>query len=325
MEEKLNNQLPDLAIVIVSWNTKDLLRKCLKSVYDETKKYTFEIWVVDNDSPDNSAGMVAEEFPEVKLIANKTNNGFAPANNQALRVADAKNYLLLNPDTVVLNGAIDKMLDYMYEHKPGTVTCKLLNDDMTLQKSVNNFFSLWRSFFENRFFAEIFQNFSLSGSMFMSYWDHNELREIDWAYGAVILFSREVYDKVGILDDRYYIYAEEMDFFMRVQKAGYKSVFLPDVHIIHYGKSSSRQRRAEMFIMNYKSFYMFLRKNYPPHVYPIYRARTVFYLYLWLLKFNTDVFIAKLKGKKNEEALTQIDVYTRTLQWHKSPESEIPR
>ena len=324
MEQETNIQIPDVAIVIVSWNTKGLLRKCLESVYAETKKYTFEIWVVDNDSPDNSAGMVAEEFPGVKLIPNKTNNGFAPANNQALRVANAKNYLLLNPDTVVLDGAIDKMLDYIYEHKPGAVTCKLLNDDMTLQKSVNNFFSLWRSFFENRFLAEVLQSFSHSGSLFMSYWDHNELREIDWAYGAVILFSREIYDKVGILDDRYYIYAEEMDFFYRIKKAGYKSVFLPDVHIIHFGKSSSRQRRAEMFIMNYKSFYMFLRKNYPSHVYPLYRARTVFYLYLWLIKFNIDLLKAKLKKAENEEARIQLDVYSKTLQWHKSSESVIP-
>lgn len=322
-ESNDNLQRPDVAIVIVSWNTKDLLRKCLHSVYAETKKYSFEIWVVDNDSPDKSAEMVAAEFPEVKLIANTTNNGFAPANNQALRLAKAKNYLLLNPDTVVLSGAIDKMLDYMYEHKPGAVTCKLLNDDLTLQKSVNNFFSLWRSFFENRFFAELLQNFSHSGSLFMSYWDHSTLREIDWAYGAVILFSAEVYEKVGILDDRYYIYAEEMDFFLRVKKAGYSSVFLPDVHIIHYGRSSSRQRRAEMFIMNYKSFYMFLRKNYPSYVYPVYRARTMVYLYLWVLRFKFQNYRAQVQGKENPEARTQIDVYSKTILWHFSPESKI--
>lgn len=316
---------PDVAIVIVSWNTKDLLRKCLQSVYAETKKYTFELWVVDNDSPDRSAAMVAEEFPGVKLIANKTNNGFAPANNQALRLATAKNYLLLNPDTVVLDRAIDKMLDYMNEHHPGVITCKLLNDDLSLQKSVNNFFSLWRSLFENRFFAELLPGFGHSGSMFMSYWNHDSLREIDWAYGAVILFSRKVYEDVGILDDRYYIYAEEMDFFLRVRRAGYKSIFLPDVHIIHYGKSSSRQRRAEMFIMNYKSFYMFLRKNYASHVYPIYRLRTLVYLHLWLVKYSLDVLIASIRGNKNQEAVTQLDVYKKTLRWHFSAESKIPK
>lgn len=315
--------MTDVAIVIVSWNTKGLLRKCLQSVIDETKKYSYEIWVVDNNSPDGSAQMVAEEFPQVKLIANATNNGFAPANNQALREATAKSYLLLNPDTVVLNGAIDKMLDYLFTKNPGAVVCKLLNEDLTLQKSVNNFFSLWSSFFENRFFAELFINMDLSGKRFMSYWDHNSEREIDWAYGAVILFSREVYERVGVLDDRYYIYAEEMDFFIRLRKAGYKAIFLPDVHIIHLGRSSSRQRRGEMFIMNYKSFYLFLKLHYPFHTYYIYRFRVHLYLVFWLLRWLLQFGAAKLRGKDNAEAKEQMGVYWKTLVWHYTPASRI--
>ncbi len=314
----------DVAIVIVSWNTKGLLRKCIQSVKDETRKYSYEIWVVDNNSPDDSAGMVREEFPEVKLIANSTNNGFAPANNQALREAKAKNYLLLNPDTVVLNGAIDRMLDYMYDHHPGIVTCKLLNDDLTLQKSVNNFFSLWASFFENRFFADLLKGMNLSGKHFMSYWDHSTTREIDWSFGAVLLFSQEVYDKVGILDDRYYIYAEEMDFYMRVKNAGYKSIFLADVEIIHYGRSSSRQRRGEMFIHNYKSFYLFLRKHYPGYVYPAYRGRTIVYMVLWILYFSVMSGLHKIKGASAEEDIANINIYKMALKWHFSPESKIP-
>jgi len=314
----------DVAIVIVSWNTKDLLRKCLRSVIDETKKYSYDIWVVDNNSPDNSAGMVREEFPEVKLIANTTNNGFAPANNQALREAKAKNYLLLNPDTVVLSGAIDKMLDYMNEHHPGIVTCKLLNDDLTLQKSANNFFSFWGSFIENRFFADILKSLNLSGKHFMSYWDHSTTRQIDWAFGAVLLFSDEVYEKVGILDDRYYIYAEEMDFYMRVKNAGYKAIFLADVEIIHYGKSSSRQRRGEMFIQNYKSFYLFLRKHYPAYVYPAYRLRTLIYMLLWIAYFSFKSAIKKTQGKSAEEEQSNIQIYKMALQWHVSPNSKIP-
>lgn len=314
----------DVAIVIVSWNTKGLLRKCIQSVIEQTKKYSYEIWVVDNDSPDKSADMVKEEFPSVRLIANTTNNGFAPANNQALREAKAKNYLLLNPDTVVLDGAIDKMLDYMYEHHPGIVTCKLLNDDMTLQKSVNSFFSLWGSFFENRFFADIFKGLDHSGKMFMSYWDHSTTREIDWSYGAVLLFSQEVYDKVGILDDRYFIYAEEMDFYIRVRNAGYKSIFLADVPIIHYGKSSSRQRRGEMFIQNYKSFYLFLRKHYPAYVYHVYRLRTLIYMVLWIVYFSFKLTANKLTGKPVDEEKVQIQVYKQALKWHFSADSAIP-
>ncbi|MFK7970837.1 MAG: glycosyltransferase family 2 protein [Bacteroidia bacterium] len=255
----------DVSVVIVSWNTKDLLRACLNSVYEQTKAYSLEVFVVDNDSPDKSADMVREEFPQVQLIANDDNRGFAPANNQALERANGRYVLLLNPDTVVLDGAIDKMIDYAEENKNekvGVVTCKLLNGDGSLQKSVNSFYSFWRSFIENRFFEGILQKMNMGGKTFMSFWDHSERREIDWAFGAVMLFSKDLMDDIGMLDDRFYIYAEEMDYFMRAKKAGYHSWFLPEIEITHFGKSSSRQRRAAMFIQNYKSFYLFLEKHY---------------------------------------------------------------
>ena len=317
----------DISIIIVSWNTKALLRKCLQSIYDETKKYSFEIVVVDNNSPDDSAGMVRSEFPDVRLIANKTNNGFAPANNQGLKIAEGKNILFLNPDTIVLKDAIDKMMDYLLSHKNekvGCVACKLLNDDMTLQKSVNNFFSFWSSFFENRFFAGILKNMNTK-KMFMSFWDHNETREIDWAYGAVFLVSEECYKKVGMLDDRFFIYAEEMDYFMRIRKAGYKSVFLHDVEIIHLGKSSSRQRRAAMFIQNYKSLYLYIKKHYNPFTYYFYRIRAFVFLFLWEIIYFLKFIIHKLKGRSTEEDSEQLSVYSKTIGWHFTKDSLISR
>lgn len=317
----------DLSIIIVSWNTKELLRNCLQSIYNQTKKYSFEIVVVDNDSPDKSADMVSEEFPDVKLIANKTNNGFAPANNQGLKIAGGKNILFLNPDTVVLKGAIDKMMDYLFANKDkgvGCVVCKLLNDDMTLQKSVNGFFSLWSSFFENRFFADILSKLNTK-KMFMSFWDHNDTREIDWAYGAVFLVSEECYKKVGMLDDRFFIYAEEMDYFMRIKKAGFKSIFLHDVEIVHLGKSSSRQRRAAMFIQNYKSLYLYIKKHYSGFTYYMYRSRAFIFLFLWLIIYSLKFILHKLTGKSTLEDTEQLKVYSATIKWHFTKDSLISK
>ncbi len=323
--DKTGRDRKDVAVVIVNWNTLAMLRDCLNSVIQETQEYTYEIIVVDNNSPDKSADMVRKEFPDVILIANTTNNGFAPANNQALRIANARHYLLLNPDTVVLNGAIDKMVKYIDANPDvGIVTCKLLNTDGTLQKSVNNFFSFSRSFIENRFLANLFTRLDPKGNRFMSYWDHSEDRDIDWAFGAVLLFSQEVYDKVGILDDRFFIYAEEMDFYFRVKKAGYRSVFLADVEITHHGKSSSRQRRAEMFIQNYKSFYLYLRKHYPGYVYYLYRTRAFIYMHIWVVFFSLKYGFSRLIMKPDEEAKTQISVYTGTIKWHYTKDSKIP-
>lgn len=311
----------DVSIIIVSWNTKDLLRKCIQSIYNETKKYTFEIIVVDNDSPDKSADMVAEEFSEVILIANKDNKGFAAGNNQAMQIAKGDHLLLLNPDTVVIENAIDKMTDFVKTSKYQVVTCKLLNGDMTLQKSVNSFFSLLGSFVENRYIGEKLAKLDTKGKRFMSFWDHSENREYDWAYGAVIFITREVFEKVGYLDERFYIYAEEMDYYMRIRKAGYKAMFLSDVKIIHYGKSSSKQRRGAMFIQNYLSFYIYLKKHYSSFTYYAYRLRTFIYMKIWLLYYSIKFIIKKIFFRDCTEEKEQLKVYWQTFKWNLSTKS----
>ncbi|MFA5012064.1 MAG: glycosyltransferase family 2 protein [Ignavibacteria bacterium] len=313
----------DVSVIIVSWNTKNLLKDCINSVIKETTKYSYDIWVVDNNSPDNSADMVGKEFPDVNLIANSDNKGFSAANNQALRVAAGKNLLLLNPDTLIKDNAIDKMLDYIYSHNVGIVTCKLLNTDGSLQKSVSGFYSLWKTFIDNRLVAEILQNVKLSKAKIYSAWDHNSLREIDWARGAVLLFSREVMNKIGLLDERYFIYGEEIDFYYRARKNNIKAVFLPDVEIIHHGKSSSRQKKSEMFIQNYKSLYIFLKKNYPFYSYYIYRIRVVFYCIIWILRFSIGSLIKKILRKDSTGDITQLRIYLKTFIWHFSKESLI--
>lgn len=313
----------DVSVIIVSWNTKNLLRDCINSVIRETVKYTYDIWVVDNNSPDNSAGMVRNEFPSVKLIANSDNKGFSAANNQALKVASGKNLLLLNPDTVVKENALDKMLDYIYSNNVGIVTCKLLNTDGSLQKSVANFYSLWRTFIDNRLVSELLKNVKSSKSQFYSTWDHNSTREIDWARGAVVLFSREVMDKIGVLDEKYYIYGEEIDFYYRAKKSGFKAVFIPYAEIIHHGKSSSRQKRAEMFIQNYKSLYIFLKKNYPFYSYYIYRTRVVIYCIIWMLKYSLTSVFKSIRSKDNSEESSQLNIYKKTFLWHFKKESLI--
>lgn len=306
---------PDVSVVIVSWNTKGLLRSCLKTVFEQTKEVSLEVFVVDNNSPDNSASMVAEEFPQVKLIANPDNKGFAAANNQALEVCTGSYILLLNPDTEIVDGAIDKLTAYYKQHqaeKLGVLVCKLLNDDGTLQKSVNKFYNFWRSFLDNRFMYNVLSQFSASTRMLTSHWEHDESRAIDWAYGAVMFYSREIHDKVGTLDARFFIYAEEMDYFMRVSKAGFTNWFIPEVRIIHYGKSSSRQRRAAMFIQNYKSFYLFLKKHYSFLDLAAYRLRAQIYLFLWYIKFSFG---------STEEDKQQKEVYWQTIRWHFSKDS----
>lgn len=308
-------QKPDVSVIIVNWNTAHLLRACLRSVLQECVATVPEVIVVDNHSADGSAEMVRKEFQEVVLIANEQNLGFAKANNQGLEIATGRYLLLLNPDTVVLNGAIDRMVAYANAQpasKLGIVTCKLLNDDMTLQRSVHRFYSFTRSLVENRFFTDLATKLGGIRKLQSHGWEHNELKEIDWAYGAVMLFSREFLEQVGMLDERFYIYAEEMDYFMRAQKAGRKSWFMPDAEIIHIGRASTRQRKAAMFIQNYKSFYIFLLKHYGLVDYWAYRLRASIYLVLWYFRFLP---FSDQASKANRA------VYAETLKWHMSAAS----
>lgn len=315
--------MKDLSIIIVNWNTKELLRNCINSIISETKKYSYDIWVVDNNSPDNSAEMIKNEFTEVKLIANKTNNGFAMANNQALEKAESEYLLLLNPDTLIINNAIDKMIEYMIANNNHVLTCKLLNEDFTLQKTVSDFFSFKKSFIENRFFSDILKNTNVRGEKLTNLWDHNSLREIDWAHGAVLLMSNKAFRDTGLLDENFFIYAEEMDYYKRLRKAGYIAIFHPDIKIVHYGKSSSRQKRAEMFIQNYKSFYLFLKKHYPGYIYILYRIRTLLYLNIWMLKYSAELIVKTLLNRNSDEAKVQMKVYSKTFLWHLKSESFI--
>lgn len=311
--------MKNLAIIIVNWNTKRMLRNCLNSIIEQTKEYSYEIYVVDNNSPDKSADMVTNEFPNVHLIANNKNKGFAAANNQALKIAEANNYLLLNPDTIVLENAIDKMMSFKENSNYDIITCKLLNSDGTLQKSVNSFYNFWQTIFENRMTNLLTSKINFNKTNLNSLWNHDSIKEIDWARGAVVLFSNKVLKTVGFLDEMFFIYGEEIDYFFRAKQFGFKSVFIPNAVIMHHGKASSKQKKSEMFIQNYKSFYLFLKKHYSVLSYFTYRTRVHFILISWVIYYT----VAKILSPTNTKIVQQKDVYTKTLLWHFSKESLI--
>jgi GT2 family glycosyltransferase len=312
-----------VSIIIVNWNTRELLRQCLQSVYDETT-VPFEVFVVDNASSDGSADMVRQNFPQVHLIANDQNRGFAAANNQAIPLARGEYILLLNPDTKVLDHAIDKMVNYMDGHpEVGACASKLLNGDGTLQKSVGNFYSFWRTLLENRLIPMLFPNSKVLSKKLVAFWDHSTVREIDWARGAVLMVRKSIVEKIGLLDEQFYIYGEEVDWCWRIKETGAKIVYIPDAVIIHYGKAASSQRHVEMFIQNYKSFYIFLKKHYPWYTYWIYRIRTTIYHFFWIARFALIKLIKDKDSPQYQDAVKGMKAYWASLKWHFSSKSKI--
>jgi GT2 family glycosyltransferase len=248
----------DLSIIIVNWNTKDLLAQCLQSVYDTIRSLDFEIIVVDNASADGSPEMVCERFPQVRLIKNRENVGFARANNQAIRESRGGYLLLLNSDTVVLPEALSQMVDFMDCHPDGgAIGPKLINPDGSFQASYADFPTL---------LTESLQAFGLAKWLYGPYYPSppprpDELaRTVDWVAGACLMVRREVADAVGLLDEGYWMYTEETDWCYRIDQAGWNVYYLPESKIVHFGGASSSKRRPEMVAQLYRSKLHFFGK-----------------------------------------------------------------
>ncbi len=250
----------DLSIVVVNWNTRDLLAACLESIAAECANLTdaaIETIVVDNGSSDGSAGMVEERFPWVRLIANRENSGFARANNQGVRASSAHYVMLLNSDTVLHAGALRALLSFV-ESRPraGAVGPLLLNADGSLQPSCHPMLTpgreFWRLLFLERFWPR--------ATYPMTRWDREIPREIEVIKGACIVLRREALDRVGLLDESFFMYTEEVELCHRLAEAGWELWWEPRATVTHYGGASSRQMAEAMYLELYRSKLRFFRK-----------------------------------------------------------------
>jgi N-acetylglucosaminyl-diphospho-decaprenol L-rhamnosyltransferase len=265
---------PDLAIVIVSWNVRGLLEACLTSVYGslEGSNLRGEVWVVDNASSDGSAEMVRERFLQARLVVNETNIGFAAANNQALRAmgfASAGSHelpryvLLLNPDTEVLGDALATMVSFLDENpQAGVAGAKLLYPDGRLQHSAFVSPTLAQAFLD--FFPLHYRllHSRLNGRYPRRFYEQGEPFPIDHPLGAALMARGEAIQEVGLLDERFFIYCEEIDWCMRIKKAGWGIYCVPRAEVVHHEAKSTRQVRGEMFAALWRSRYLLFEKHY---------------------------------------------------------------
>ncbi len=256
----------DISIVIVSYNVKEFLRGALKSVFHalDSGKLTGEVFVVDNDSEDDSVRMVREEFPQVKLSALNENLGFGKANNIALREATGEYLLLLNPDTIVAEDTLEKMVEFMRTHpKAGMSGCKLLNADGSFQLSCRRGFPTpWASFTKLFGLSALFPNSKLFAQYNLTYLPVNETYEVDALGGAFMLLSREAYEKTQGFDEDYFMYGEDLDLCFRVKKAGLAVYYAPVTATIHFkGESTKRSAMNEVKVF-YDAMHIFIKKNY---------------------------------------------------------------
>ncbi len=256
MDEKIK-----LSIIIVSYNTCDILRGCLESIYVNRPCGGFEVFVVDNNSVDGSPEMVALEFPQVGLIRNAENKGFAAANNQALRLCCGDSILLLNSDTLVIADVLDRSLSYLQENSDvGAMGCRVLNRDGSLQYTCFRWPSLAVLFITASGLALVpFK--SLKGYERMRWWKRDTACEVDAITGCYLMLRREVLLAVGELDEDFFFYGEETDWCRRIQRAGYKTVLAPVGEIIHLGGASGEAASPQRRVMLISALVLLHKKH----------------------------------------------------------------
>lgn len=268
---------PDLSVVILNYNTRDLTRVCLATLLQsELGPYTMEVIVADNGSTDNSADMIKKEFPGVIFIQNGKNLGFAAGNNPGIKRAKGRYILLLNTDTETPPDTIRTMIAFMEEHpKAGAATCKLLLPDGTMDPACHRGFPTpWVSLTYLLKLEKLFPRTRLFGEYHQGYKDVSRIHEVDCIVGAFFLVRREVMRDVGLLDEEYFMYGEDIDWAYRIRNRGWSIWFNPTVTILHKKKQSGRanilqKRRITTEIYFHRYNWLFYTKNYAKKYGPI--------------------------------------------------------
>ena len=263
----------DLSIVIVSWNVRALLEQCLRSIGGIGSPHAptssspteidrpIEVIVVDNSSADGSAAMLRSEFPSVRMIANANNRGFAAANNQGIAVARGRYVMLLNPDTEVIGSALPTMIAFA-DANPcvGVVGPQLLFPDGSIQPSRYRFPTLLTAMFESTWLQPHAPRLVLDRYYVRDQPDH-ATHDVDWVRGAALMVRRETVDEVGLVDEGFFMYSEELDWCRRIRGAGWRVVYLPEAQIIHHEGKSSEQALAARHVNFQTSKVRYFRKH----------------------------------------------------------------
>jgi GT2 family glycosyltransferase len=254
----------DLSIIIVNYNVKYFLEQCLHSVLNSSKKIKSEIFVVDNNSVDGSCMMIKEKFPMVKLIENKKNLGFARANNQAIKKATGKYILILNPDTVVEEDTFEKCLKFMESHKEaGSLGVKMIDGKgRYLPESKRSLPTPEVAFYKIFGLSSLFSKSRRFGQYHLGYLDKEQIHEVDVLPGAFILVRKKLLLDIGLLDENFFMYGEDIDLSYRIKQAGYKNYYFPETTIIHYKGESTKKGSINYVVLFYNAMIIFAKKHF---------------------------------------------------------------
>lgn len=257
----------DLSICIVSYNCRELLANCLESIRAHSGRLSVEVIVTDNASTDGTVAMVRERFPEGRLIASRENLGFAAGTNRAMAAASGDVLMMLNPDTEVRPGALEHLVHFLRERsEAGAAGPRIMGADGRLQLTCHTFPTLWLTLVGQLGLHRAFPGSRALGAYDMTWWAHDRPRRVDWISGACIAVHREAWERVGPLDEGYFMYSEDVDWCYRLSKAGYERWYLPGAAIVHHEAGSWGEAPEERILAAHRANFRFFGKSYGlPH------------------------------------------------------------
>jgi GT2 family glycosyltransferase len=261
-----------LSIAIVNWNTSELLRKCLESIYRFAPAFDFEVIVVDNASNDFEKAAFATQFPQARFIVNEENIGYAEGNNQAIARSTGEFVLLLNPDTEIKEDSLTRLVSFM-ETRPdaSAAGCRLVRPDGTVERSCRSFPKPWPVTSEFLGLSRLFSRSRFFGGYRMTWFNYDKMIEVDQPMGSCLILSHRAWDAVGTFDKVFPIFFNEVDWCYRAKQAGWKVYFTPDAEVIHHGGASTKQVRPIMRSESHRSLERFYRKHYQGRLFgPVY-------------------------------------------------------
>ena len=299
----------DLSIIIVSWNTKELLLSCVKSVFEGGQGISREVIVVDNGSQDGSRQEVKKIFPFVRLVENERNLGFAKGVNQGLEIASGRYVLLLNPDTRMKQGAIERLMSFMDVHPDtGVAGAQLLNPDGSKQNSIANFPSLATELLNKSLLRRLFPKWFPGKEK-----NYSEPVEVNSVIGACMMVRREALDQVGLLDEDYFLFLEETDWCYRMKKGGWKIFHVPQAEVFHLQGKSAEADKKRARVEYFRSRYHFFKKNRGGGQWSILLAGLLIRLGCELLAM-TVASLATLFAVKSWRR--KLSIYAHLFWWH---------
>jgi N-acetylglucosaminyl-diphospho-decaprenol L-rhamnosyltransferase len=309
--------LIELSIIIISYNTREMTMACLHSVYEETRGISFEVIVVDNDSKDGSAQSIKKKFPAVKLIVSDKNLGFGRANNLATKIAKGNYLLLLNPDTIVLNGAIQKLYSFACRNPNNRIYGgRTLYSDLTLNPtSCWRRPTLWSLFCYSVGLTKIFKGNSIFDPESYGHWKRDSVRLVDIVTGCLLMIERKLWDQLNGFDNVFFMYGEEADLCIRSAKFGASPIITPDATIIHHD-GASEKIYADKMIRILRAKKQFIKKHWNQVGMLIGFSLLLYSVLVRMVASHTNDLLSLILNKNFKSSKAWNEIWRRRNEWH---------